>query len=89
MRWLAVQLIGFYKRWLSPALPVACRFQPTCSEYAMEAIERHGILGGAMLALARLARCHPLGSSGYDPVPGDLRFKIFYSRLKNQGSRSI
>jgi hypothetical protein len=89
MRWLAVQLIGFYKRWISPALPVACRFQPTCAEYAMEAIERHGILGGAMLALARLARCHPLGSSGYDPVPSHLRFKIFDFRLKTHGDHSI
>ena len=83
MRWLVIQLICFYKRWISPALPVSCRFQPTCSEYAMEAIERHGILYGSVLALARLARCHPLGGSGYDPVT-DLRFSIFEFRFKSQ-----
>lgn len=66
---LAIQLIGLYKRWVSPALPVSCRFVPTCSEYAMEACDRHGLLRGAALALWRIARCNPLGGSGYDPVP--------------------
>lgn len=69
MRRSAVALIGLYKRLLSPWLPLACRFQPTCSEYAMEAIDRHGILRGVWLALRRLARCHPLGGHGYDPCP--------------------
>lgn len=69
MRWFVIKLLEIYKRWLSPALPHSCRFQPTCSEYAMEAIDRHGIARGAWLALARIARCHPLGGSGYDPVP--------------------
>jgi len=58
-----------YKRWLSPALPQACRYLPTCSEYAMEAVERHGALRGAGLSLWRIARCHPFGGSGLDPVP--------------------
>lgn len=58
-----------YKRWISPMLPHACRFVPTCSEYAMEAIERHGAMRGSLLALARLLRCHPLARAGYDPVP--------------------
>ncbi|MGA2990382.1 MAG: membrane protein insertion efficiency factor YidD [Candidatus Korobacteraceae bacterium] len=89
MRWLAVQLICFYKRWLSPALPVSCRFQPTCSEYAMEAVDRHGILCGALLALARVARCNPLGGSGYDPVRRDLGFKIFDFRLKVHGGHCL
>jgi len=84
MRWLAIQLIGLYQRCLSPALPVSCRFVPTCSEYAMEAIDRHGLFFGAILALGRLLRCNPLGGSGYDPVPIDLRFKIFDLRLKNR-----
>jgi putative membrane protein insertion efficiency factor len=58
-----------YKLLVSPLLPPACRFLPTCSEYAAEAIERHGAWRGIMLASRRLARCHPWGGSGYDPVP--------------------
>jgi putative membrane protein insertion efficiency factor len=82
MSWLAIRLIGLYKRWISPALPLSCRFVPTCSEYAMEAIDRHGMLLGAILALRRLLHCHPLGGSGYDPVPRNLRFKISDFRLR-------
>lgn len=59
-----------YKRFISPMLPRACRFVPTCSEYAMEAIERHGVIRGCVLSAGRLLRCHPLARSGYDPVPG-------------------
>jgi hypothetical protein len=58
-----------YQLLVSPLLPPACRFLPSCSEYAAEAIERHGTRRGAALALRRLARCHPWGGSGYDPVP--------------------
>ncbi len=58
-----------YKRFISPMLPHACRFVPTCSEYAMEAIARHGALRGTALAIARLSRCHPFARHGYDPVP--------------------
>jgi len=65
IRWL----LRVYQRWLSPALGPACRYVPTCSEYALEAVERHGVLLGALLAAGRLARCQPLGGSGYDPVP--------------------
>jgi len=68
----ALQLILCgYKRFVSPMLPHACRFVPTCSEYAMEAIERHGVIRGGLLAAARLLRCHPFGGSGYNPVPGN------------------
>ena len=59
-----------YQLLVSPLLPPACRFLPSCSEYAMQAIERHGARRGAVLALRRLARCHPWGVGGYDPVPG-------------------
>ncbi|HTS90855.1 MAG TPA: membrane protein insertion efficiency factor YidD [Stellaceae bacterium] len=61
--------IRFYKLFLSPLLPPACRYLPTCSDYAAEAIETHGALWGLWLAARRLARCHPWGGSGYDPVP--------------------
>lgn len=61
--------IRFYQLVISPLLPPGCRYQPTCSAYAMEAIIRHGVLRGSWLALKRLLRCHPWGGSGYDPVP--------------------
>ncbi|HMD65121.1 MAG TPA: membrane protein insertion efficiency factor YidD [Stellaceae bacterium] len=62
-------VIRTYQLLLSPLFPPSCRYLPTCSNYAAEAIERHGALIGVGLALWRLARCHPWGSSGYDPVP--------------------
>ena len=61
--------IKFYRRWISPALPPACRFSPTCSAYALEALERHGALKGSWLAIRRIARCHPWHPGGDDPVP--------------------
>jgi len=70
---LLIAPIRFYKRFLSPLLPPACRFTPTCSAYAIEAIRVHGALKGSGLAARRLLRCHPItwlgGSSGFDPVP--------------------
>ncbi|MHB1551659.1 MAG: membrane protein insertion efficiency factor YidD [Vulcanimicrobiaceae bacterium] len=69
MRDLLVLLLRFYKGWVSPLLPPACRFYPTCSEYAAEAIAKHGALRGGVLAAKRLARCHPWHPGGVDPVP--------------------
>ncbi len=62
-------LIRFYQLAISPWLPPRCRFQPTCSQYAIEAIRKHGAGRGGMLAVRRICRCHPWGGSGYDPVP--------------------
>jgi putative membrane protein insertion efficiency factor len=62
-------LLGFYKVVLSPLFPGCCRYLPSCSEYAREAVATYGLLHGSWLALRRLSRCHPFGSSGLDPVP--------------------
>ena len=70
IRTALIGLLGFYKRWVSPLLPAACRFQPSCSEYAREALELHGIWRGSTLTLRRLLRCQPFCRGGFDPVPG-------------------
>jgi putative membrane protein insertion efficiency factor len=64
-----LSVIRFYRRVVSPMTPPSCRFTPTCSAYAEEAVRRHGAARGGWLALKRLLRCHPFGGSGYDPVP--------------------
>jgi len=58
-----------YRLVFSPMVGKSCRYQPTCSAYALEALEKHGAIRGGMLALRRIGRCHPMGHSGYDPVP--------------------
>ena len=63
-----VAVLRVYQAAVSPWLGPACRFQPTCSEYAVEAVQRHGALRGAWLGMRRVGRCHPLGGHGYDPV---------------------
>ena len=69
MRWLLIFLVRGYQVVLSPLLPSTCRFYPSCSAYAVEALERHGAWRGAKLTIRRLARCHPFHPGGYDPVP--------------------
>lgn len=64
----ALALIGFYRRFISPALPRMCRFHPSCSVYAQEAVTRYGFLRGAGMAAIRLCKCHPLHKGGFDPV---------------------
>lgn len=66
MRTLLVKALHGYKRWISPLLPRACRFSPTCSEYAQLGILKHGVVRGGLLALGRLVRCHPLHPGGID-----------------------
>jgi len=69
MRALALVPLRFYKRFVSPLLPPMCRFDPTCSIYMMQAIEKHGTLRGVWLGMRRLSRCHPFNPGGWDPVP--------------------
>ena len=66
---LFVWLILTYQKIISPLVGPSCRFHPTCSNYAKEAIESHGLLSGTWVALKRISKCHPLGDSGFDPVP--------------------
>ena len=66
---LLIILISGYRRFISPLFPPSCRFQPTCSQYALEAIDKFGIFQGSWLAIKRILRCHPFHPGGYDPVP--------------------
>lgn len=75
MKTLALWTLRTYKRWLSPLFPPSCRYVPTCSEYALEAVERFGVLRGGLMAGWRLLRCHPLVRGGYDPVRDAFRGK--------------
>lgn len=67
--WLMSLPVHLYRGAISPMFPSCCRFTPTCSEYALQALRRHGPLKGTWLTIRRLSRCHPWGGSGYDPVP--------------------
>lgn len=73
-RRLLILPIRFYQRCISPLTPPACRYTPTCSQYMLEAIEKHGALAGLYLGTRRILRCHPWGGSGYDPVPEEFHF---------------
>ena len=69
MKKLLIALVNFYRKYISPARPPSCRFSPTCSAYALEALEKYGALKGTWLSLKRLSKCHPFHKGGYDPVP--------------------
>lgn len=69
MKFVALKLLRFYKRFISPLLPSACRFEPTCSVYMYQAIEKHGVFKGGWMGIKRIGRCHPFHPGGYDPVP--------------------
>jgi putative membrane protein insertion efficiency factor len=69
MKTVLLLLIRFYRRFISPLKPPSCRFYPTCSAYALEAVSKHGALRGGFLAFKRIMKCHPFHPGGYDPVP--------------------
>jgi len=69
MKWLVLLFLRLYKRIISPMLPAACRFYPTCSVYAIEAVEKHGAFRGGWLAMKRISKCHPFHPGGVDLVP--------------------
>jgi putative membrane protein insertion efficiency factor len=68
MRKVVIATLGFYKRFLSPLLPSACRYRPTCSEYMIEAVDKYGVSRGVWMGALRLLRCHPFREGGFDPV---------------------
>ena len=68
MRKVVIATLGFYKRFLSPVLPSACRYRPTCSEYMLEAVDKYGVPRGVWMGTLRLLRCHPFREGGFDPV---------------------
>jgi len=73
LAWPLIQIVRLYRLAISPWLGANCRFDPTCSSYAIEALQTHGLFKGAWLAAKRIGRCHPWGGSGYDPVPKNNR----------------
>lgn len=94
VRHVLVFLIRIYQRLLSPLLGPHCRFYPSCSQYALEAVRQHGAVRGVWLATCRLARCHPLNSGGYDPVPqashcSHIHLHDVYKRSRRHGSDAL
>jgi putative membrane protein insertion efficiency factor len=69
MKPVALAMLRFYKRFISPLLPSACRFEPTCSVYMYQAVEKYGVIKGGWMGIKRIGRCHPFHPGGYDPVP--------------------
>ncbi len=74
MKQIALGLLRFYKKFISPMLPPSCRFTPTCSQYTYVAIERFGVIRGSWMGLRRIIRCNPFNPGGYDPVPEEFLF---------------
>lgn len=75
MKKLFIKFIHFYQRNISPLSPPSCRFYPTCSNYALEAIEEHGAIKGGVMSVIRISKCHPLHKGGFDPVPPNKKKK--------------
>jgi len=68
MKIIAIGFIRFYQLFISPLFPPHCRFYPTCSQYALEAVKKYGVVRGSIMAIKRIAKCHPFHKGGYDPV---------------------
>lgn len=83
MKKILLGVIGFYRRWVSPLLPGSCRFYPTCSGYAIQAVNRFGVLKGSAKTLVRILKCHPWHPGGYDPVSPEAIPE--YEGLRTQG----
>ncbi len=79
-----VVLIKFYRKCISPFLPNACRYTPTCSAYGLEAFQKHGLLKGFFLTARRILSCNPWGGSGYDPVPDECTWKYIFGKRKKE-----
>lgn len=77
-------LIGIYRQYISPLFPPSCRFQPTCSQYALDAIDRFGAFKGSYLAIKRILRCHPFHPGGYDPIPSSLEEMIEQNKRRKK-----
>ena len=84
MQRFLLALLAVYRRLISPLLPGCCRFVPTCSEYAREAVLRFGPVNGSLLAAWRLLRCQPLCKPGFDPVPETLSWRVFFTRRRER-----
>jgi putative membrane protein insertion efficiency factor len=82
MKYIFMGLIKFYQKFISPIKPRCCRFYPSCSNYALEAIKRFGALSGGLLAVRRLLKCHPFNPGGFDPVPETLPWRKNRSELR-------
>lgn len=85
MRWLLIALVRIYRRLLSPLKPACCRFEPTCSRYAIDALREHGSIKGGLLVAWRLLRCQPFAAHGYDPVPPPGRWRHPGRLLQREG----
>ena len=81
----AIFLLAAYKKIISPMLPPSCRFHPSCSEYAMESVSRHGFPAGVLLSLYRLLRCQPFSRGGYDPVPQTVAERYPFKKSNKAG----
>lgn len=73
---LLMQMVRFYQKAISPAFPPSCRYQPTCSQYMLEALDKHGAIKGSLMGGARILRCHPWAQGGSDPVPDHFSLRV-------------
>ena len=85
----AVFLIGIYSKFISPLFPPSCRYIPTCSQYALEAVHQHGAVCGVWLSTKRICRCHPWGGSGYDPVPAKAIRFISFQQIDSDSQKHL